>query len=135
MTDKNIKQIISEEGNFETLNRAVEKSGLSDLLSDAGPYTLFAPTDDAFGNISEEALSELFNDNEKLAETINHHLVGAEYSASELEEIDVVDTLDGMSLDVSKGDGTIMIEQSEVIKPDLEATNGVIHVIDRVLLP
>ena len=135
MTDKNLRQVIADDGDFNLLNRAIDQSGLSDFLADDGPYTVFAPTDEAFESISGDKTNELFGSNEELANTINHHIVAGEFSAAELGDVDVIETLDGTTLDVAKGDGAITIDQAEIIRPDVEASNGVIHAIDRVLLP
>jgi len=135
MTNKNLRQIVVDDGDFSSLNRVIDQSGLADFLADDGPYTVFAPTDEAFGNISEEKIKELFGDNEALANIVNHHIVAGEFSAADLGDLDIVETIDGAILDVAKRDGTITIDRAEIIRPDVEASNGVIHAIDRVLQP
>ncbi len=123
-------------GNFSTLAAALGAAGLIGALKSDGPFTVFAPTDDAFAKISPQALSELLQPENKgkLTAILTYHVVPGKVSAQEVANLDSATTLQGQKLKISK-QGGVKINDAKVIAPDVEATNGVIHVIDTVLMP
>lgn len=123
-------------GNFSTLAAALGAAGLIEALKSAGPFTVFAPTDDAFAKIPPQALSELLQpeNKEKLAAILTYHVVPGRVTSQEVANLNSATTLQGQTVKISKQDG-VKINDAKVIAPDVEATNGMIHVIDTVLMP
>lgn len=123
-------------GNFSTLAAALGAAGLIGALKSEGPFTVFAPTDEAFAKIPPQALSELLQpeNKAKLTAILTYHVVPGKVSAHEVANLVSATTLQGQTLKISKQDG-VKINDAKVIAPDVEATNGVIHVIDTVLMP
>lgn len=131
----NIVEIAVQDGRFETLVAAVKAADLVDTLMSAGPFTVFAPTDDAFGKLPEGTVEALLEDLPKLKDILLYHVVSGKVMASDVVTLTSADTVLGQPVKVSAEGGKVMINDSQVIIPDIEATNGVIHVIDAVLLP
>src|SRR5687767_6312786 len=123
-------------GNFSTLAAALGAAGLIETLKGEGPFTVFAPTDDAFENVPPQALSDLLQpeNKEKLTAILTYHVVPGKVTAHEAANLNSATTLQGQSLKITRADG-LRVNQAKVIAPDVEATNGVIHVIDAVLMP
>lgn len=123
-------------GNFSTLAAALGAAGLIEALKSDGPFTVFAPTDDAFAKIPAQALSDLLQpeNKEKLTAILTYHVVPGKVTAHEMANLNSAITLQGQTLKISKQDG-VKINDAKVIAPDVVATNGVIHVIDTVLMP
>lgn len=123
-------------GNFSTLAAALGAAGLIEALKSDGPFTVFAPTDDAFAKIPPQTLTELLQpeNKEKLTAILTYHVVPGKVTAHEVTNLNSAITLQGQTLKISKQDG-VKINDAKVIVPDVEATNGVIHVIDTVLMP
>jgi len=123
-------------GNFSALALALRVAGLIEALKDEGPFTVFAPTDDAFEKVPAQALSDLLQpeNKEKLTAILTYHVVPGKVTAHEAANLDSATTLQGQSLKITKQDG-LRVNQAKVIAPDVEASNGVIHVIDTVLMP
>jgi len=123
-------------GNFSALALALRVAGLIEALKDEGPFTVFAPTDDAFEKVPAQALSDLLQpeNKEKLTAILTYHVVPGKVTAHEAANLDSATTLQGQSLKITKQDG-LRVNQAKVIAPDVEARNGVIHVIDAVLMP
>jgi uncharacterized surface protein with fasciclin (FAS1) repeats len=123
-------------GNFSTLAAALRAAGLLEALKSEGPFTVFAPTDDAFAKIPPQTLSELLQpeNKEKLTAILTYHVVPGRVTAHEVANLNSATTLQGQTVKISKQDG-VKINDAKVIAPDVEATNGVIHVIDSVLMP
>jgi len=123
-------------GNFSALALALRVAGLIEALKDEGPFTVFAPTDDAFEKVPAQALSDLLRPEhkEKLTAILTYHVVPGKMTAHEAANLDSATTLQGQSLKITKQDG-LRVNQAKVIAPDVEASNGVIHVIDAVLMP
>ncbi len=125
-------------GNFTTLAAALEAAGLVETLKGEGPFTVFAPTDEAFAALPEGTVESLLADpSGALTEVLLYHVVPGKVMASDVVGLDgqQVETVGGAPITVSVSDGTVMINDATVIAPDVEASNGVIHVIDKVLLP
>jgi len=123
-------------GNFSTLAAALGAAGLIEALKNEGPFTVFAPTDEAFAKIPPQALSKLLQpeNKEKLAAILTYHVVPGRVTAHDVANLNSATTLQGQTLTISKQDG-VKINDAKVIAPDVEATNGIIHVIDTVLMP
>lgn len=119
---------------FQTLVTAVKAAGLVDALKSEGPFTVFAPTDEAFGKLPKGTVESLLKDKEKLQAVLKYHVVPGKVTAAQVVKLRSADTLLGQPLDIAAGDG-VKINQANVVKTDIMCTNGVIHVIDAVLLP
>ena len=120
-------------GNFNTLVAAVKQADLVSTLKGSGPFTVFAPTDEAFAKIPKDQLDALLKDKAKLTKVLTYHVVPAKVMASDVKA-GKVPTVQGGSLTVST-QGGVSVDQAKVLKTDITASNGVIHVIDRVLMP
>jgi len=131
---KNLVETAIEAGNFKTLVKAVQEAGLVDTLSNEGPFTIFAPTDEAFAKLPSGTLEQLLHDKEKLTEILTYHVIENKVMSNEVINIKNAKTVNGkdVSIDASQG---VKIDTANVINPDIECSNGVIHVIDEVLLP
>jgi uncharacterized surface protein with fasciclin (FAS1) repeats len=132
---QNIVEIAASAGSFNTLVAAVKAAGLVETLSGEGPFTVFAPTDEAFSLIPEEDLNALLADKEALTAVLTYHVVSGKVMASDVVGLDSAETVNGQRVDIKVWDGKVMIDDATVITTDIEATNGVIHVIDKVILP
>ena len=123
-------------GNFSTLAAALRAAGLLEALKSEGPFTVFAPTDNAFAKIPPQTLSELLQpeNKEKLTAILTYHLVPGRVTAHDVANLNSATTLQGQTVNISKQDG-LKVNDAKVIAPDVEATNGIIHVIDTVLMP
>lgn len=121
-------------GQFKTLVKAVQEAGLVDTLKGDGPFTVFAPTDEAFAKLPAGTLEALLKDKEKLAAVLTYHVVPGKVMAAQVKP-GPVKTVQGQPLTVSASYGTVMINNAKVVKTDIIASNGVIHVIDTVVLP
>ena len=122
-------------GQFETLVAAVEAAGLVDTLKGEGPFTVFAPTDEAFAALPEGTVEGLLQDPEALAQVLTYHVVVGTYMASDVAGMEHAETLQGGHLSISASDYGVRINDASVVTADVEASNGVIHVIDTVLIP
>lgn len=131
---KNLVETAIEAGNFKTLIKAVQEAGLVDTLSSDGPFTIFAPTDDAFSKLPTGTIDNLLKDKEKLTNILTYHVVPDKVMANEVANLNYAKTVNGkeVQIDTSKG---VKIDKANVVKSDIECTNGVIHIIDNVLLP
>jgi uncharacterized surface protein with fasciclin (FAS1) repeats len=124
-------------GQFETLVAAVEAAGLVDTLKGEGPFTVFAPTDEAFAALPEGTLDELLmpENQETLQAILTYHVVPGKVMAEDAMGLESAETVQGQEITITTLDGSVMINEATVIQADIEASNGVIHVIDAVLLP
>jgi uncharacterized surface protein with fasciclin (FAS1) repeats len=119
---------------FKTLIAALEKADLVDTLKGTGPYTVFAPTDAAFAKLPKGALEDLLKDQEKLAAVLTYHVVPGKVMSADVKP-GKVKTVQGQSLTLATRNGGVTVDEARVIKTDVTASNGVIHVIDSVVLP
>ena len=133
----NIVQIASENGNFNTLVAAVKAAGLAETLQGAGPFTVFAPTDAAFAKLSAGTVESLLANPEKLASILTFHVVAGKVMAGDIVKSNGAKpaTVNGEALNVVVRDGKVFVNGAQVVTADIVASNGVIHVIDAVLLP
>ena len=122
-------------GDFTTLVSAVEAADLVETLSGDGPFTVFAPTDAAFEALPEGALDGLLADTEALAAVLTYHVVGDELLAADVVEATELATVNGAALPVVVDGDTVTVGGATIVTTDIEASNGVIHVIDAVMLP
>ena len=121
-------------GSFKTLATALQSAGLVDTLKGAGPFTVFAPTDEAFAKLPEGTLNALLKDKAKLTAILTYHVVPGKVMAADVVKLKGAKTLQGSSvmIDASKG---VKVDGANVVKADIVCSNGVIHVIDAVILP
>ena len=131
---KTIVDVAKQAGSFKTLLAAVEAAGLVETLSGAGPFTVFAPTDEAFAKIPKADLDALIADKAKLTAVLTYHVVSGKVMAKDVGALKSAKTVQGgeVAIDTTKG---VKIDSATVVKADIEASNGVIHVIDTVLMP
>jgi uncharacterized surface protein with fasciclin (FAS1) repeats len=123
-------------GSFNTLLTALDVAGLTDVLEGEGPFTVLAPTDDAFAKIPADVLNGLLADVDALMDVLTYHVIDGEAPASAVVQLDAATTLQGSDVAISvAADGTVRINDSTVLITDIFTTNGIIHVIDTVLLP
>lgn len=132
--EKDIVDTAIGAGSFKTLVTAVKAAGLVDALKGEGPFTVFAPTDDAFAKLPEGTVEALVANPEKLKSILLYHVVPGKVMAADVMGIESATTLFGQPIAVST-DGGVMVGGAKVVKTDIEATNGVIHVIDSVIIP
>jgi uncharacterized surface protein with fasciclin (FAS1) repeats len=133
--NKTIVDIASENSDFSTLVAAVKAAGLVETLSGEGPYTVFAPTNEAFAKLPAGTVEALLKDKEKLTKILTYHVVSGKVMAKDVVGLTSAKTVEGSDLTVKVENGKVMINNANVTTTDIEASNGVIHVIDTVLLP
>ena len=136
-SSKTIVQVATEAGSFKTLLAAVQAAGLADTLQGAGPFTVFAPTDAAFAKLPAGTLDGLLANKAELASILTYHVVSGRVTAADLMRTNGATpaTVNGQTLDVVVAGGKVTANDANVVTADVEASNGVIHVIDAVLLP
>jgi uncharacterized surface protein with fasciclin (FAS1) repeats len=122
---------------FNTLVAALKAADLVDVLRGEGPFTVFAPTDDAFAKLPEGTLESLLKPENKaqLQSILTYHVLPGQYLAADVVKMDSAKTVNGQSFSIRNHDGSVMIDNAKIIKTDITASNGVIHVIDSVILP
>lgn len=130
-----ILELAAENPQLSQLVAAIEAAGLTDALEQAGPLTVFAPNNDAFAQLNQSDLTALLSDPTSLGDILEYHVVEGSYPSSELSDGDTLTTMEGTDLTVSVDGSTITVGGAEVVQADIEAGNGVIHVIDGVLQP
>ena len=121
-------------GTFNTLLKAVEAASLLDILKSPGPYTVFAPSDEAFAKLPEGTLDSLLQDIPKLKRILTYHVAFGDVRAEDLVQIEEAETVEGSIVVIDSSDG-IKVNDAKVVKSDILTDNGVIHVIDAVLIP
>ena len=122
-------------GQFTTLASLLQKAGLVDTLATGGPFTVFAPTDAAFAKVPKATLDALAADPAKLKAVLLYHVVPGRVTAADVVKLTSAKTAEGRSLAIKVVNGSVFVDGAQVTTPDVEATNGVIHVIDSVLIP
>ena len=131
----NIVEVAQGAGSFKTLVAAVQAAGLADTLSSPGPFTVFAPTDDAFAKLPAGTVDSLLKDIPQLTKILTYHVVSGKVTAADVVKLTSAPTVEGSSLTISATGGTVKVNDATVTQADIQADNGVIHVIDTVLLP
>lgn len=134
MASKDIVDTAIEAGNFTTLVAAVEAAGLVETLKGEGPFTVFAPTDEAFAKLPEGTVEGLLADPEALTKILTYHVVPGAVMAADLTDGMTATTVEGQDVTIKVGDA-VMVNDATVTTPDIAASNGVIHVIDTVIMP
>jgi uncharacterized surface protein with fasciclin (FAS1) repeats len=129
-----IVDVAVQAGKFNTLVQAVQAAGLVETLSGEGPFTVFAPTDEAFAQIPAETLQAVLADKEKLTAILTYHVVPGKLMAADVVRSTQLQTVQGQSITVST-EGGVRVDDANVVQTDIEADNGVIHVIDKVIMP
>ena len=132
---KNIVQTAVAAGQFKTLTKLVKEAGLAGALQAKGPYTVFAPTDAAFTKVPKATLAALAKDKAKLRAVLLYHVAKGKLTAAKVVKLQSIKTLTGQSLKVRVSHGTVTVGGARLIKTDIGASNGVIHVINKVLIP
>lgn len=135
-SDKTVVEIAAGNEDFSTLVAAVKAAGLAETLSGDGPFTVFAPTNEAFAKLPEGTVEDLLKpeNKEKLAAVLTYHVVAAKVMAADVKAGKVA-TVNGAEATVTVEDGAVMIDGAKVVKTDIVGKNGVIHVIDTVIMP
>ena len=135
----NIVETAISAGTFKTLVKAVQAAGLAETLSGPGPFTVFAPTDEAFAKLPRGTIEGLLNDIPQLKQILTYHVVPGKMMAEDVTKMHELKTVQGQSLNVDASrwhmHRNVKISGADIIKPDIKADNGVIHVIDQVLMP
>ena len=134
---KNIVEVAVAAGNFNTLVAAVKAAGLAETLQGPGPFTVFAPTDAAFAKLPAGTVQALLADKTKLAAILTYHVVPGTVMAGDIVKTNgaTPTTVNGQRLDIMVRDGKVYVNGAQVVSADIAASNGVIHVIDTVVLP
>jgi uncharacterized surface protein with fasciclin (FAS1) repeats len=137
MAQQDIVDTAVAAGDFTTLVSAVQQAGLEETLRGEGPFTVFAPTDEAFAAVPQETMDALLADpTGALADVLTYHVVPGKVMSTDLSDGMQAETVNGQPLDISiEDDGTVMVNGAKVVTADIETSNGVIHVIDTVLVP
>lgn len=132
---KDIVETAVAAGSFNTLATALTEAGLIEALQGEGPFTVFAPTDEAFAKISEKKLNALLADKEALKKVLLYHVVSGKVTADKVVKLDEAETLEGKMVKIKAGSKGVKVNNANVVTADIMASNGVIHVIDTVLMP
>jgi uncharacterized surface protein with fasciclin (FAS1) repeats len=128
-----IVDIAVDNGNFTTLVAAVQAAGLVEALKSPGPFTVFAPIDAAFANLPPGTVQTLVQNTPQLARILKYHVVAGKFTQTDLAKLKIVESLEGSLISIDCSDG-FEVKNSTVITADIEADNGIVHVIDRVIL-
>lgn len=132
---KDIVETAIAAGNFTTLVAAVQAAGLVETLKGKGPFTVFAPTDEAFAKLPKGTVESLLKDKEKLAGILTYHVVSGAVMAKDVVKLTKAETVQGQSVTIKTEKDKVMIDKATVVMTDIVCSNGVIHVIDAVILP
>lgn len=132
---KDIVTTAVDAGIFKTLATALTEAGLIETLQGKGPFTVFAPTDEAFAKLPKGTVEGLLKDKETLKKVLLYHVVSGNIMASDVVKLSEATTVEGSKVKIKVVDGSVMINDAKVTTADVKASNGVIHIIDTVLLP
>ncbi|MFB2892488.1 fasciclin domain-containing protein [Aerosakkonemataceae cyanobacterium BLCC-F50] len=130
----NILDTAAKSGSFNTLIEAVKVTGLTDTLQGDGPFTIFAPTDEAFEKLPTGTIDKLLSDIPQLTKILTYHIVAGKVMSEDVVKLDKTTTFEGSDLKIHSN-GSLMVGDAAIVQSDVEADNGVIHVIDTVLIP
>lgn len=124
-------------GSFNTLVAAIKAADLVETLKGPGPFTVFAPTDEAFANLPDGTLDELLKpeSKDKLTSILTYHVIAGKVSSMDVVKLNSAKTVNGKELKIKTKDGKVMVDNANVIKTDIKTSNGLIHVIDAVIIP
>jgi uncharacterized surface protein with fasciclin (FAS1) repeats len=134
---KDIVDTAVSAGKFNTLAKALQATGLVDTLKGKGPFTVFAPTDVAFAKLPPGTLDDLLKpeNKEKLTKILTYHVVAGKVMAKDVMKMQSAKTLNGEDVKISTRGGKVYVNDAQIVQPDVKASNGVIHVVDTVLMP
>jgi uncharacterized surface protein with fasciclin (FAS1) repeats len=135
--NKDIVETAIAAGSFKTLAKALQAADLVETLKGKGPFTVFAPTDEAFAKLPPETLNDLLKaeNKQKLQRILTYHVVPGRVSAADVVKLRTVKAVSGDTIDIKANAGSVMVDSARVVTTDVQASNGVIHVIDSVILP
>ncbi len=129
---RDIFATLSADVSMQVLVSAIEKAGMAGVLREAGPYTLFAPNDEAFTRMNTASLLE---DPENLKATLSYHLVAGKHTFRDIQKMETLGTENGKSLTIALDEGELVVDNGKFVKNDVECSNGIIHIIDNVFQP
>jgi uncharacterized surface protein with fasciclin (FAS1) repeats len=132
---KNIVETAVAAGSFKALVKAIQAADLAEVLQGPGPFTVFAPTDEAFAAVPKETLDALLKDQKQLAAVLTYHVVPGKVLAADVVKVDSAKTVQGQKVMIKVAKGAVKVNNANVVTTDIICSNGVIHVIDAVLLP
>ncbi|WP_292410125.1 MULTISPECIES: fasciclin domain-containing protein [unclassified Methanoculleus] len=132
---KSIFETNREDSRLSISTRMIQAGGMEEILRGEGEYTAFFPTNEAYSAFSAEVLDAVLKDRERLADMIAYHIVRGKLTVRELGQLEAIATLQGEHLDITGPPAAIRLNDATVVEPDIECTNGIYHIIDRVLLP
>jgi uncharacterized surface protein with fasciclin (FAS1) repeats len=135
MGERNVVETAVAAGQFKTLASLLQKAGLAGTLEGKGPFTVFAPTDAAFANVPKATLASLAKNKAKLRAVLLYHVVRGKVTAAQAMKLHAAKTLEGQPLAIRVSGGKVIVGGATVIKANVNASNGVIHVINKVLIP
>jgi uncharacterized surface protein with fasciclin (FAS1) repeats len=135
--EKDIVDTAVEAGSFKTLAAALKAADLVETLKGKGPFTVFAPTDEAFAKLPKGTVEDLLKpeNKAKLAGILTYHVVAGKVEAKDAVKVKSAKTVNGASFKITAGDAGVMVDKAKVVKTDIQCSNGVIHVIDAVIIP
>ena len=122
-------------GSFKTLAQLLTAADLINVMKGPGPYTVFAPTDEAFAKVPKDVLDGLAKDKAKLAEVLKYHVLTSKWTTDDIKLVKQTGTAQGKSVTFGTAGGAMTVNGAKIVKPNVDCTNGMIHVIDAVLLP
>ena len=136
-SDKDIVDTAVAAGSFKTLAAALKAAGLVETLKGDGPFTVFAPTDEAFAKLPAGTVENLLKpeNRDKLRAVLTYHVVAGKVTAAQVTKLKTAKTVQGSDVKIAASGGKVMVDNANVVKTDISASNGVIHVIDTVLMP
>ena len=134
-TENNIVQTAVDAGQFKTLAKLLKRAGLASALQQPGPFTVFAPTDAAFKKLPKKTLNTLLHNKAKLKAVLLYHVVSGSVTAADVVKLASAKTLNGKAVRIRVSGSNVFVNKAKVTKPDVLASNGVIHVVNRVLIP
>jgi uncharacterized surface protein with fasciclin (FAS1) repeats len=134
-TTGNIVQTAVASGQFKTLATLLKRAGLASALQQPGPFTVFAPTDAAFAKVPKKTLTALLRNKAQLKAVLLYHVVSGKVTAADVAKLRSAKTLNGMNVRIRVSGSNVFVNTARVTKPDVMAANGVIHVVNRVLIP
>ena len=126
---------ILELGQFKTFRKAIKSTGLENVLEGSGPYTLFAPTDEAFACLYADILDVLFKDAIKLSDVLTYHIIPERITFKDALRRKSIKTANGQTLEFSQDQEVIRVDHAQIIQRDIVCSNGIVHIIDAVLIP
>lgn len=133
--EQNIVRTAAAAGQFKTLAKLLTRAGLANALQQPGPYTVFAPTDAAFKRVPKQTLNSLLRSKARLRAVLLYHVVPGKVTASDVVKLSTAKTLSGRNVRIRAAGSNVFVNSARVTSADVMATNGVIHVINRVLIP